>query len=113
MARWEERAATGAAASKAGPYATRRIALTFGLQALALGACSKDKIEPSEESASPEVTMTIHNATPATGGDIYIPFDQREGAESVVWFTRDISPEGLRKAFAKVADKLEIGRAHV
>ncbi|MBR3317995.1 MAG: DUF362 domain-containing protein [Atopobiaceae bacterium] len=50
--------------------------------------------------------MHIHNATPATNGDVYPPLDQRDGDESVVWFTRDLSAEGLRKAFAKVADKL-------
>ena len=51
--------------------------------------------------------MAIHNATPATNGDVYVPADQRDGDASIVWFTRDLSAAGLRKAFAKVADKLE------
>lgn len=41
-----------------------------------------------------------------TAGNVYVPYDQRTGDESVVWFTRDLSPEGLRKVFAQVADKL-------
>ena len=37
-----------------------------------------------------------------TGGDRYVPYSERTGAESVVYFTRDLSAEGLRKIFAKV-----------
>ncbi len=51
--------------------------------------------------------MAIHNYTPATDGNVYVRPEDRDGEQSVVWFTRDISPEGLRKAFAKVADHLE------
>ena len=51
--------------------------------------------------------MTIHNYTPATDGDVYVRPEERDGGESIVWFTRDISPEGIRKAFAKVAGQLE------
>ena len=51
--------------------------------------------------------MAIHDAKPAGNGGTYIPFDQRDGGTSVVFFTRDLSAEGLRKAFAKVADKLD------
>lgn len=64
--------------------------------------------------------MAIHNATPATNGTEYVPIDQRDGEESTVFFTRDISPEGLRRAFAKVsatiggkvAVKLHTGEQH-
>ena len=51
--------------------------------------------------------MAIHACTPATGGETYIAPQDRDGATSVVWFTRDLSAKGLRKAFAKVADKLD------
>ena len=51
--------------------------------------------------------MAIHNATPGTNGDVYVPFDEREGEQSVVFFTRDLSAEGLRKAYAKVAGNLD------
>ena len=37
-----------------------------------------------------------------TDGDKYIPFDKREGPESVVYFTRDLSAEGLQKIYQKV-----------
>ena len=45
--------------------------------------------------------------TLASNGDVYIPPEKRDGDKSIVWFTRDLSPEGLRKAFAKVADRLD------
>ncbi len=50
--------------------------------------------------------MSIHDANPAGDGSHYIPFDQRDGEASDVFFTRDISPEGLRRAVAKVAPQL-------
>jgi len=37
-----------------------------------------------------------------TGGDRYVPYSERTGEQSPVYFTRDLSAEGLRKAFAKV-----------
>ena len=44
---------------------------------------------------------------PGTGGDQYIPFDKRTGDSSVVYFTRDLSPEGLIRIFDKVSHVLE------
>ena len=41
-----------------------------------------------------------------TGGDRYVPYSERTGAESVVYFTRDLSAEGLRKIFAKVSGNI-------
>ena len=41
--------------------------------------------------------------TAGTGGDRYVPYSERTGAESKVYFTRDLSAEGLRKIFAKVS----------
>lgn len=32
----------------------------------------------------------------------YVPYEERTGNESIVYFTRDISPEGIRKAYEKV-----------
>ena len=51
--------------------------------------------------------MHIHNATIGVNGDKYIPLSERDGDSSVVYFTRDLSAEGLRKAFAMVAGQLE------
>ena len=39
---------------------------------------------------------------PGKDGDKYVPMSERTGAESVVFFTRDLSPEGLIKAYEKV-----------
>ena len=36
----------------------------------------------------------------------YVPFEQRDGAESTVYFTRDLSPEGLIKIYRRVSDNL-------
>lgn len=57
---------------------------------------------------------------PDVGGEHYIPMEQRTGEQSVVYFTRDLSAEGLRKAFekvggcltGKVAVKLHTGEQH-
>lgn len=51
------------------------------------------------------------------GGEYYQPYAERTGGESVVFFTRDLSAEGLKKAYAaiqgnltgKVAVKLHTG----
>ena len=42
-----------------------------------------------------------------TDGDIYIPFDKREGPESIVYFTRDLSAEGLEKIYNKVKENID------
>ncbi len=39
---------------------------------------------------------------PGTGGDRYVPYSQRTGNESIVYFTRDLSPEGLKKVYSRV-----------
>ena len=57
---------------------------------------------------------------PGLGGDKYIPFEERTGAESIVYFTRDLSAEGLKKVYekinqnisGKVAVKLHTGEQH-
>ena len=42
------------------------------------------------------------NPKPGTGGDRYIPYGERSGHESIVYFTRDLSPEGLKKIYERV-----------
>ena len=57
---------------------------------------------------------------PGCGGDHNVPYEERTGAESVVYFTKDLSAEGLQKIFAKVggaltgkiAVKLHTGEPH-
>lgn len=40
-------------------------------------------------------------------GEVYIPYDKREGAKSVVYFTRDLSGAGLKKIYEKISSVLE------
>lgn len=57
---------------------------------------------------------------PGTGGDTYIPYENRTGNESIVYFTRDLSAAGLIKACrkisanltGKIAVKLHTGEQH-
>ena len=42
-----------------------------------------------------------------TDGDKYIPFEKREGPESIVYFTRDLSAEGLHKIYQKVKENID------
>ncbi|SFT63551.1 hypothetical protein SAMN02910301_2267 [Lachnospiraceae bacterium XBD2001] len=63
--------------------------------------------------------MAIKTAIPGTDGNRYVPYDKRSGEKSVVYFTRDLSPEGLKKIYdrvsegitGKVAIKLHTGEA--
>ena len=58
--------------------------------------------------------------TAGAGGQTYIPYAERSGPESVVYFTRDLSPEGLKKVYERVkagitgktAIKLHTGEPH-
>ena len=78
-------------------------------------ACGND----SKKTDNKEQTMN-ENPTPGTGGNKYLPYDERTGDEAVVYFTRDLSAEGLIKAYekvnenikGKVAVKLHTGEAH-
>lgn len=57
---------------------------------------------------------------PGTGGDLYVPYEERTGNESIVYFTRDLSENGLEKVYQKVnsnlsgkiAIKLHTGEKH-
>ena len=44
---------------------------------------------------------------PGKNGEVYIPYDKREGAKSVVYFTRDLSSAGLKKIYEKISSVLE------
>ena len=50
--------------------------------------------------------MNHESPTPGTDGKIYLPYQQRSGEEAVVYFTRDLSPEGLRRITARVLGNL-------
>lgn len=56
---------------------------------------------------------------PGSNGNVYVPYEQRTGEKSIVFFTRDLSAEGLKKIYdrvgacltGKVAVKLHTGEA--
>ena len=41
-------------------------------------------------------------AVPGSGGNRYVPYEERTGNESIVYFTRDLSAEGLLRIYRKV-----------
>ena len=49
---------------------------------------------------------------PGTGGERYIPYAQRVGNESLVYFTRDLSAEGLIRVYERVAGNI-VGKVAV
>ena len=64
--------------------------------------------------------MSNQKPVPGTGGDYYIPYEERSGAQSVVYFTRDLSAEGLQRIYerihggltGRVGIKLHTGEPH-
>ena len=64
--------------------------------------------------------MSNEKITAGKGGERYVPYEERTGNESVVYFTRDLSEAGLRKVYekvngmmkGKVAVKLHTGEQH-
>jgi uncharacterized Fe-S center protein len=64
--------------------------------------------------------MSNQKPIPGTNGNHYVPYNERSGKESIVYFTRDLSAKGLLKVYnriqehlnAKVAVKLHTGEQH-
>jgi hypothetical protein len=65
--------------------------------------------------------MSEQEKVPGKNGDRYIPYDERTGSEtSIVYFTRDLSADGLEKVYKKIshvltgriAVKLHTGEKH-
>lgn len=50
--------------------------------------------------------MAMKNPVPGTNGDQYIPYAARTGETSTVYFTRDLSAEGLRRIFSRISSNL-------
>ena len=46
--------------------------------------------------------MANEKITVGKGGEHYVPYEERTGGESVVYFTRDLSAKGLQKVYEKV-----------
>ncbi|MCD7868692.1 MAG: DUF362 domain-containing protein [Clostridiales bacterium] len=57
---------------------------------------------------------------PGMGGNLYVPYENRTGEKSVVYFTRDLSAEGLLRIYGRIAShisgktgiKLHTGEKH-
>ena len=66
------------------------------------------------------MTVSQQNPVPGKNGDHYVPYAERTGEMSTVFFTRDLSAEGLRRIFSRVGDcltgktgiKLHTGEPH-
>ncbi len=43
---------------------------------------------------------------PGTDGEKYVPYEKRTGNESIVYFTKDLSPEGLKRIYQKVSGNI-------
>lgn len=50
--------------------------------------------------------MAVQKSVPGTGGNHYIPYSQRTGDRSLVYFTRDLSAEGLEKIYRRINKNL-------
>ncbi len=50
--------------------------------------------------------MSTKNPIAGTNGNCYVPYEKRTGETSVVFFTRDLSEEGLKKIYDKVGSVL-------
>jgi len=50
--------------------------------------------------------MTKITPVPGTGGSRYVPYEERTGNESIVYFTRDLTAEGLERIYKKVSGAL-------
>ena len=46
--------------------------------------------------------MHMSEVHPGTDGERYVPYGERTGNESIVYFTRDLSAAGLRKLYSRV-----------
>lgn len=50
--------------------------------------------------------MADQKKLPGVGGERYVPYEERTGNESIVYFTRDLSAEGLKKIVSRVSGQL-------
>ena len=59
-----------------------------------------------EQTTNDNMEQTVNNPIPGTDGNKYVPYEQRTGNESVVYFTRSLSAEGLIKAYEQVCENI-------
>ena len=77
-------------------------AATAATAAFGMSGCSNASSSTSSSSTTSEKGTTV--TKPGTGGERYIPMSERDGNTSIVYFTRDLSADGLRKLYARVND---------
>ena len=65
-----------------------------------------------EQTTNDNMEQTVNNPIPGTDGNKYVPYEQRTGNESVVYFTRSLTAEGLIKAYEQVCENIS-GRVGV
>ena len=61
---------------------------------------------------SKQENMAVSNPMPGKDGNKYVPYGERTGNESIVYFTRNLSAEGLINAYEQVCANIE-GRTGV
>ncbi|MGN0317095.1 MAG: DUF362 domain-containing protein [Lachnospira sp.] len=49
----------------------------------------------------------VKKIVPGSNGNQYVPYGERTGNESIVYFTRDLSPEGLARIYERVNGKIQ------
>ena len=52
------------------------------------------------------MNMSTVEKIPGANGERYVPYKERTGNESIVYFTKDLSPEGLKKLYRRVNGNL-------
>ena len=78
---------------------------------MAVMACAMAFVACDENTTKSETTENNEEMKqqpiPGTDGNKYLPYEQRTGEEAIVYFTRDLSAEGLIKAYEQVNGKIE------
>ena len=55
----------------------------------------------------------INEKKPGSDGEKYLPYEERTGGESVVYFTSDLSAEGLERLYQKIDKNIEASSVSV
>ena len=74
----------------------------FGIMAAGCQLGAAENGSGSSFAQAETVQETSKEKIAGTDGEIYTPYEQRTGNESVVYFTRDLSAAGLMKAYAGI-----------
>lgn len=67
-----------------------------------LTACGGTEARQQAQKEAGQMTAAKTEGVDKTDGSVYIPKEKRTGGKSVVYFTRDLSAEGLQKIYEKV-----------